>query len=77
MTEKLRVLVHTLGEIQGEHTHRLLTHGRLIGISRRLIVIRERNRRRHMTQNHVRVNLAVRVVLGSEILGLESNQQGF
>ncbi len=27
MTEKLGVLIDTLGEVQGEDTHRLLTHG--------------------------------------------------
>lgn len=76
VAEKLGVLIDALGVIQGEHTHCLLAHGGLVGISRRLVVIRERDRRRHMTQDHVRVNFAVGVVLGAKILGLQSNEQG-
>ncbi len=33
MAEKLGVLVHALGMVEREDAHRLLTHGRLIGIS--------------------------------------------
>ena len=77
MAEKLGVLVHTLGEVQCEDTHGLLAHRGLVGISGRLIVIRERDRRGHVTENHVRVNLAMSLIRRAEILGLKSNQKRF
>lgn len=42
-------------------SHRLLSHCRLIGISWRLIVIRERYQRPTNTQNHRRMYLSMRV----------------
>ena len=40
-------------------THSLFTHGRLVGVTRRLVVIGERNNGSANTKNHGRVNLAM------------------
>mmetsp|Transcript_4384 Transcript_4384/g.10739 ORF Transcript_4384/g.10739 Transcript_4384/m.10739 type:complete len:763 (+) Transcript_4384:725-3013(+) len=51
--------IHSQGVIRDVHTHGLLAHRGLVGVTRRLVVIRERNNRGANTKNHRRVNFAV------------------
>ena len=58
-TQEVTVLVKSFRIVACIDAHRLLTHRRLIGVSWRLIVVRQRNAACHMTNNQARVNLVV------------------
>ena len=57
--QQVAVLVESFRIVSSIDAHRLLTHRRLIGVSWRLIMVRQRNAARHMTDNQARVNLVV------------------
>lgn len=60
-TQHVGVPVQALVVVGGVQGHRLLCHSRLVSVTRRLVVVRQRDARRHVTENHVWMNLAVRV----------------
>ena len=68
------ILVETLGKVCGVRAHGLLAHCRLIGVSRRLIVVRKRNRACHVSQQKRRMDLVVR--MGRHALTRHGNAQG-
>ena len=47
--------------VGGVQRHGLLRHGRLVSVTRGLVVVRQGNDGGHVTKNHVGMNLAVRV----------------
>ena len=55
--QKIRHGIETLVEIEGIDTHGLLAHGRLIRITRSLVVIREGDVRGHGAENRGRMDL--------------------
>eukprot|EP00162_Nutomonas_longa_P012559 comp21146_c0_seq1/m.44794 comp21146_c0_seq1/g.44794 ORF comp21146_c0_seq1/g.44794 comp21146_c0_seq1/m.44794 type:complete len:519 (+) comp21146_c0_seq1:402-1958(+) len=61
VVEHMRHRVHAHQVVGRIHTHRLLAHRTLIRVTRRLVVVRERNDRRAHPENQRRVDLAVRV----------------
>ena len=73
-TQDIRILVQSLCEVPCVDTHCLLTHGRLVGITRRLIVVRQRDRGCHLSKDQARVNLVVSVRL--HLITSERNSQG-
>ena len=60
-TQHVGIPVQALVVVGGIQSHRLLCHSRLISVTRRLVVVGQRDARRHVTENHMRMNLAVRV----------------
>mmetsp|Transcript_39028 Transcript_39028/g.94366 ORF Transcript_39028/g.94366 Transcript_39028/m.94366 type:complete len:291 (-) Transcript_39028:1653-2525(-) len=70
--------VHPNLVIGSVNSHSLLSHGTLVDITRRLVVVGKGNNRSTNTQNHGRVNLAVCVsrrvrVFSVQILGFHGN----
>mmetsp|Transcript_2181 Transcript_2181/g.6948 ORF Transcript_2181/g.6948 Transcript_2181/m.6948 type:complete len:296 (-) Transcript_2181:2344-3231(-) len=61
IAEHVALRVHPHLIICDVHPHRLLPHGALIRVTRRLVVVREGNDGGAHAQDHCRVNLAVRV----------------
>ena len=73
--EQVAVLVQTLGVVAGVDAHCLLAHRRLIGVSRRLVVVRQWDAARHVPHNETGVNLVVGVMRGHVLLA-KGNPQG-
>lgn len=75
-TENIPVLIQTFRIILCLQTHRLLSHRRLVRITRRLVVIAERNARSHMTQNQCGMDFAMGMRM-VEFGRLKCNSNGF
>ena len=73
--QQVAVLVQTLGIVACVDAHGLLAHSRLVSITRRLVVIRQRNRTRHVTHNQTGVNLVMRVMGRHSVLGEGDTQR--
>lgn len=66
--EHVRGGVHALSVVADVHAHGLLAHSGLVGVSRRLVVVGERNDRGAHAQNHGGMDLAVRVGRAAAVL---------
>mmetsp|Transcript_19783 Transcript_19783/g.45566 ORF Transcript_19783/g.45566 Transcript_19783/m.45566 type:complete len:498 (-) Transcript_19783:580-2073(-) len=66
--EHMRQRIHPQLVVGDVYAHRLLAHGRLVGVTRRLVVVGEGDDRGADAEDHRRVDLAVRVLV-HEIVG--------
>jgi hypothetical protein len=69
--------VHPDVEVGNVHSHGLFTHGALVSVTRRLVVIGKRNNRGANSQNHGRMNLAMRVRRTVGVFTLDKQSKTF